>query len=271
MLGFEYGLSVQRPADLTVWEAQYGDFVNGAQVFVDQYIASGEEKWGQRSALTVLLPHGYEGVGPEHSNGFLSRFLQLCGAGNLRVAYPSTAAQWFHLLRRQALDAERKPLIAMTPKSALYMDVDSHSPLGVLLEGGFEPVLDDPQARPEAVRRLVLCSGKLHHELARARETGAEAAERAALVRLEQLYPFPRAELAAMLTRYGNLELLVWAQEETLNQGAWHFVRDDLAELAPGNLAWRPVARAVTAAGACSSQALHSRQQAELIARVLAG
>ncbi|HEY8876539.1 MAG TPA: 2-oxoglutarate dehydrogenase E1 component, partial [Roseateles sp.] len=271
VLGFEYGHSVQRPADLTVWEAQYGDFVNGAQVFVDQYIASGEEKWGQRSALAVLLPHGYEGVGPEHSNGFLSRFLQLCGAGNLRVAYPSTAAQWFHLLRRQALDVERKPLIVMTPKSTLYKDADSHSPLAALLEGRFETVLDDPQARPEEVRRLVLCSGKLRHELARARNADPEAARHVALVSLEQLYPFPRAELAAVLARYSKLESLVWAQEETLNQGAWHFVRDDLAELAPGGLCWRPVARAVTAAGACSSQPLHGRQQAELIARVLAG
>jgi 2-oxoglutarate dehydrogenase E1 component len=271
VLGFEYGHSVQRLAGLTVWEAQYGDFVNGAQVFVDQYIASGEEKWGQRSALVVLLPHGYEGVGPEHSNGCLSRFLQLCGAGNMRVAYPSTAAQWFHLLRRQALDAERKPLIAMTPKAALHQDLDSHSPLQALLSGGFEPVLDDAQARPDEVRRIVLCSGKLHHELARARAALPDAAGRVALIRLEQLYPFPRAELSAVLARYRGLTSLVWAQEETLNQGAWHYVRDELAELAPQAQAWRPVARAVTAAGATSSAQLHRQQQAELIARALAG
>jgi len=271
VLGFEYGHSVQRPSGLTVWEAQYGDFVNGAQVFVDQYIASGEEKWGQRSALAVLLPHGYEGVGPEHSNAGLSRFLQLCGAGNMRVAYPSTAAQWFHLLRRQALDAERKPLIAMTPKAALHQDLDSHSPLDALLNGAFEPVLDDAQARPGEVRHIVLCSGKLHHELARARAALPDAAGRVALVRLEQLYPFPRSELSAVLARYPGLTSLVWAQEETLNQGAWHFVRDELAELAPAGPAWRPVARAVTAAGATSSAQVHRREQAELIARALAG
>ncbi|MCE4536573.1 2-oxoglutarate dehydrogenase E1 component [Pelomonas sp. P7] len=271
VLGFEYGHSVQRPADLTVWEAQYGDFVNGAQVYVDQYIASGEEKWGQRSALTVLLPHGYEGVGPEHSNAFLSRFLQLCGAGNLRVACPSTAAQWYHLLRRQALGAERKPLIVMTPKAALHQDAASHSPLDALLQGRFEPVLDDDGTLPDEVRHLVLCSGKLHHELARARAAQPEAAAGVALVRLEQLYPFPQAELAAVLARYPRLARLTWAQEETLNQGAWHFVRDDLAALAPGGLAWRPEARAVTAAGACSSQAVHRREQAALIARALAG
>jgi 2-oxoglutarate dehydrogenase E1 component len=270
VLGFEYGHSVERLADLTVWEAQFGDFVNGAQVFVDQYIACGEEKWGQRSALAVLLPHGYEGIGPEHSNAYLSRFLQLCGAGNLRVAYPSTAAQWFHLLRRQALDSERKPLIVMTPKSTLQRDPTSHSPLDALLHGGFEPVLDDTHTRPDEVRRLVLCSGKLHHELARARAADPEAAARVALVRLEQLYPFPHAELAAVLARYPRLDSLAWVQEETLNQGAWHFVRDDLAALAPQGLAWRPVARDVTAAGACSSLPMHERQQAELITRALA-
>ncbi|HEY9109232.1 MAG TPA: 2-oxoglutarate dehydrogenase E1 component [Roseateles sp.] len=271
VLGFEYGHSVQRPADLTIWEAQFGDFVNGAQVFVDQYIASGEEKWGQRSALAMLLPHGYEGIGPEHSNAYLSRFLQLCGAGNLRVVYPSTAAQWFHLLRRQALDPERKPLIVMTPKSALYRDAASHAPLDALLHGGFQAVLDDAQARPEDVRRLVLCSGKLHHELFRARDANPESAAEVALLRLEQLYPFPRAELTAVLARYTHLESLVWAQEETLNQGAWQHVRDELAALAPQGLAWRPFAREVTASGACSSVPLHERQQAELIARALAG
>lgn len=265
VLGFEYGHSVQRLADLTIWEAQYGDFVNGAQVFLDQYIASGEDKWGQRSALALLLPHGYEGVGPEHSNAYLSRFLQLCGAGNLRVAYPSTAAQWFHLLRRQALDAERKPLIALTPKSALYQDADSHSRPDALLSGGFQPVLDDTLAAPLEARRLVLCSGKLHHELARARGTRRDVA----LLRLEQLYPFPRAELARALAAYRNLDTLIWAQEETLNQGAWHFLRDALTELAPAGIVWQPVARAVTAAGACSSVALHRREQAALIAQAL--
>ncbi|MEE8617253.1 MAG: 2-oxoglutarate dehydrogenase E1 component, partial [Roseateles sp.] len=249
VLGFEYGHSVQRPDDLTIWEAQYGDFVNGAQVFIDQYIASGEEKWGQRSGLVLLLPHGHEGVGPEHSNAFLSRFLQLCGAGNLRVAYPSTAAQWFHLLRRQALDPVRQPLIVMSPKAVMQQDADSHSPVQALLQGGFEPLLDDRGVAADAVERVVLCSGKLHHELARARAADPQAASRVALLRIEQLYPFPAAELAAALSRYRRAETLVWAQEEALNQGAWHHVRDELAPLAPPGRAWQPVARAVTASG----------------------
>ncbi len=269
VLGFEYGHSVQRPQDLTIWEAQYGDFVNGAQVFVDQYIASGEEKWGWRSPLAVLLPHGYEGVGPEHSNAYLSRFLQLCGAGNLRVAYPSTAAQWFHLLRRQALHPERKPLIVMSPKGQLYQDPDSHSALDALLQGRFEPVLPDEGVAPAQVRRLVLSSGKLHHELARARAAQREAGQTVALARLEQLYPFPQAEVAALLARYPALEQLVWAQEETLNQGAWHFVRDELSALTPAGLNWQVVAREVTAAGAGSSLPLHRQQQARLIAQAL--
>jgi len=269
VLGFEYGGSVQAPQRLSVWEAQFGDFVNGAQVYIDQYISSGEEKWGCRSALALLLPHGYEGVGPEHSNAYLSRFLQLCGADNMRVACPSTSAQWFHLLRQQAFAPQRKPLVVMTPKAQLYGEAASHAPLAQLLSAqGFAPVLDDPApAAPAEVRRAILCSGKLFYELERAR--AAAGRRDLALLRLEQLYPFPQQALAALLQRYTGLRELVWAQEESRNQGAWAFVRDDLAALCPPGVTLREVARPVTAAGACSSLAVHRREQAELLVRAL--
>ena len=278
VLGFEYGYSVEIGAQgsgnkghgLTIWEAQFGDFVNGAQVFVDQYISAGEAKWGCRSALALLLPHGYEGVGPEHSNAFLGRFLQLCGGDNLRVAFPSTSAQWFHLLRRQALDAQAKPLVVMTPKATLYGEPASHSTVGELLTGGFEPVLDDAEAVDASkVTRVVLCSGKLYYDLHCARV--AQGRSDVAIVRLEQLYPFPQAELGAVLQRYPQLSELVWAQEETRNQGAWAFVRDDLADACPTGAVLSEVSRAVTAAGAVSSQAVHQRQQQALVARALGG
>jgi 2-oxoglutarate dehydrogenase E1 component len=274
VLGFEYGYSVQdsqaqRPG-LTVWEAQFGDFVNGAQVFVDQYISAGESKWGCRSALALLLPHGYEGVGPEHSSGFLGRFLQLCGGDNLRVAFPSTSAQWFHLLRRQALDPVRKPLVVMTPKAVLYGEPQSHSTVGELLSGGFEPVLGDAAvADASQVTRVIVCSGKLCYDLHCARV--AQGRSDVAIVRIEQLYPFPQAELGAVLQRYPQLRELVWAQEETRNQGAWAFVRDDLADACPRGAVLSEVSRAVTAAGAVSSQAVHQRQQQALVARALGG
>ncbi|QPF73433.1 2-oxoglutarate dehydrogenase E1 component [Roseateles sp. DAIF2] len=270
VLGYEYGHSVQDRQGLTLWEAQFGDFVNGAQVFVDQYLAAGEEKWGYRSALAVLLPHGYEGIGPEHSSGFISRFLQLCGADNLRVACPSTAAQWFHLLRRQALDPERKPLVVMTPKTQLHKEAGARASLAELLDGGFRPVLDDAEAAPAQVRRLLLCSGKLFYALQRERAAlGEDMAQGLALLRLEQLYPFPHQELAALLARYPRLETLVWAQEETRNQGAWAQVRDDLAALCPPQARLVEVSRAVTAAGATASTGLHQRQQRELVRQAL--
>lgn len=270
VLGFEYGYSVQHAQGLTVWEAQFGDFVNGAQVFVDQYVSAGESKWGCRSALALLLPHGYEGIGPEHSSGFLSRFLQLCGDDNLRVAFPSTSAQWFHLLRRQALDPVRKPLVVMTPKATLYGEPASHSTVGELLAGGFEPVLDDGAVADAAqVTRVVVCSGKLYYDLHSARV--AQDRGDVAIVRLEQLYPFPQAALGEVLQRYPQLRELVWAQEETRNQGAWAYVRDDLADACPPGAVLCEVSRAVTAAGAVSSQAVHQRQQQALVARALGG
>ena len=273
VLGFEYGHSVQARDTLTVWEAQFGDFVNGAQVYLDQYLSSGEAKWGDTSSLTVLLPHGYEGVGPEHSNGFLARILQLCGADNLRVAMPSTSGQYAALLHRQALDLVRKPLIVMTPKAVLLAEPRSHTPVGVLAAGGFKPVLDDDgldEARAGQIRRIVLSSGKVHYDLLSARlaMAGTPAdpmAGATALVRLEQLYPFPREALAAVIGRYPRVEEVVWTQEETRNQGAWHFVRDEVEALLPAGARLREISRAVTAAGATASPVIHRWQQAELV------
>ncbi|MCR5868906.1 2-oxoglutarate dehydrogenase E1 component [Aquincola sp. J276] len=272
VVGFEYGYSVQAWRSLTVWEGQFGDFVNGAQVYLDQYIAAGEEKWGQRSPLVLLLPHGYEGVGPEHSNAWLSRFLQLCGAGNLQVAMPSTAGQMFKLLRQQALAAEPRPLVVMTPKTTLHEEPASHTPLAALLEGGFAPVLaDDGMAAKATARRVVISSGKLHYALQHAR--AAAGLDDVALLRLEQLYPFPAEALAQALARHPGVEAVVWAQEETLNQGAWSFVRDDLqaamAAACPAGTPLHRVARPVTAAGATSSKLLHQQQEAVLVAQAL--
>ncbi len=270
VLGFEYGYSVQDPQTLTIWEAQFGDFVNGAQVFVDQYISGGEEKWDYRSALTLLLPHGYEGIGPEHSSAYLNRFLDLCAGDNLRVACPSTSAQMFHLLRRQASCEVRKPLIVLTPKGTLYQEEASHSPVRQLMEGEFQPVFDDDAVDAvdaDAVTRVVLCSGKLYYDLRRARQAGVR--DHVALLRLEQFHPFPHAALARILSRYGGLRALVWAQEENRNQGAWSFVRDELAALCPPGAALHGVTRPSTASGATSSVAIHQRQQRDLVIRAM--
>ncbi|ANH70556.1 hypothetical protein ABE85_14050 [Mitsuaria sp. 7] len=277
VLGFEYGHSVQARDVLTVWEAQFGDFVNGAQVYLDQYLASGEEKWGDTSSLTVLLPHGYEGVGPEHSNGFLARILQLCGADNLRVAMPSTSGQYAALLQRQALAPVRKPLIVMTPKAVLLNESRSHTPIGVLAAGRFEPVLDDhtvDEAQASRVRRVVLSSGKVHYDLLSARQAMAGSladpmADATALVRVEQLHPFPSDVLGAVLRRYPLVEDVVWTQEETRNQGPWHFVRDEIEALLPDGARLREVSRTVTAAGATASPVIHRWQQAELVRQAL--
>jgi 2-oxoglutarate dehydrogenase E1 component len=266
VLGFEYGYSVQATKRLTIWEAQYGDFANGAQVIIDQYIASGEYKWGYQSALTVLLPHGHEGVGPEHSTGYLARFLQLCAGDNLRVVVPSTSAQWFHLLREQA-DAP-KPLIVMSPKFQLYGNERSHAPLRELATGRFAHVLDDPDlASPDAGTRVVLCAGKLFYELQATRATSGDGT--VALVRVEQLYPFPRDLLADVLARFNHLAEIVWVQEEEKNHGAWHFVRDDLAALLPQGVRLSEVCRAATPSGAHASVRAHRKEQDRIVAEAL--
>ncbi|WP_431265050.1 thiamine pyrophosphate-dependent enzyme [Roseateles chitinivorans] len=268
VLGFEYGYSVGAQRTLTVWEAQFGDFVNGAQVFVDQYISSGEEKWGDTSSLVMLLPHGNEGIGPDHSSGYLSRFLQLCGEDNLRVACPSTAAQWFHLLRRQAFDTLRKPLVVMSPKGTLYHEKASHAEIADLTTGGFQPVIDDAAVeRPAQIERLLLCSGKVHHDLERGRRSVARAD--LALARIEQFYPFPAEELTALFARYPGLVEITWVQEEHRQQGAWTFIREQMDAVLPQHVPLRCVARRANGSGATSSHAIHQLEQVELVARAL--
>jgi 2-oxoglutarate dehydrogenase E1 component len=227
-VGFEYGYSVVAPRTLVLWEAQFGDFVNGAQVIVDQFLAAGRAKWGQESRLVLLLPHGHEGQGPEHSSARLERFLQLAAENNFRVANCTTPAQYFHLLRRQALLQQRRPLIVMTPKS-LLRHPRAASPLTHMSEGGFSKVMDDESVSADAVRRVVLCSGKIYYDLLAAREKHDSGA--VALVRVELLYPFPALEVTAVLDRYGSDTELVWAQEEPQNMGAWSFVAPRLREL----------------------------------------
>jgi 2-oxoglutarate dehydrogenase E1 component len=228
-LGFEYGYSVSAPEALVLWEAQFGDFVNGAQIVVDQFIVAGRSKWKQTSRLTLLLPHGYEGNGPEHSSARLERFLQLGAQETIRVANCTTAAQYFHLLRRQALDAVARPLVLMTPKGLLRLRSASSS-LEDLAAGRFQPVLDDSGADPNAVERLVLCSGKVYYDIVG--HELREGAHAVAVARLEQLYPFPAVAVAEMLRRYPRLREVVWAQEEPQNMGPWRSIRHRLEEAA---------------------------------------
>ncbi|MEU8633058.1 multifunctional oxoglutarate decarboxylase/oxoglutarate dehydrogenase thiamine pyrophosphate-binding subunit/dihydrolipoyllysine-residue succinyltransferase subunit [Amycolatopsis sp. NPDC048633] len=263
-LGFEYGYSVERPDALVLWEAQFGDFVNGAQVIVDEFISSAEQKWGQSSSLVLLLPHGYEGRGPDHSSARIERFLQLCAEDNLVVARPSTPASYFHLLRRQALAPERRPLVVFTPKSMLRLKAATSS-VADFTDGAFAPVLDEhrPLDR-DRVGRVVLTAGKLYYDLlAQLEKTGRTDV---ALVRLEQFYPLPRAELAKTFSAYPDAEF-VWAQEEPKNQGAWTFLHSEL-EL-PGGKRLSVASRPASASPATGSHHRHQKEQSELVRRVL--
>jgi len=226
VMGFEYGYSTTNPAALVIWEGQFGDFANGAQVVIDQFISSGESKWGRFCGLTLFLPHGYEGQGPEHSSARLERFLQLCAENNMQVVVPSTPAQMFHMLRRQMVRSLRKPLIVMTPKSLLRHEL-SVSPLSELTSGGFATVIDeiDDIGAPQ-VQRLVFCSGKVYFDLLKARRAAAQ--KDVAIVRVEQLYPFPVQAYEAVLRRYPQAREIVWCQEEPQNQGAWYQIRHRL-------------------------------------------
>jgi 2-oxoglutarate dehydrogenase E1 component len=264
VLAFEYGYSLSRPDSLVIWEAQFGDFSNGAQVIIDNFIASAEAKWGTPSALVLLLPHGYEGQGPEHSSAHLERFLQLAAGDNLRVANPTTPAQLFHLLHSQARGAARRPLVLMSPKS-LLRHPQAVSPLAELAGGEFQQVLEEPEA-PGTVRRLVLASGKLYYELAEGRR--ARGLSDTALVRLEQLYPFPEKELARVLGRFREAEGFLWAQEEPENRGALDYVRRELNRRFPG-VGFRYVSRPASASPAIGSHRLHQLEQERLLEQVL--
>lgn len=267
VMGFEYGYSTTDPGTLVVWEAQYGDFANGAQVIIDQFISSGEAKWERFCGLVLFLPHGYEGAGPEHSSARLERFLQLCAENNMQVCVPSTPAQMFHMLRRQMRQSFRKPLIVMTPKSLLRHEL-SVSALADLAHGTFARVIGELDELPAPdVRRLVFCSGKVYFDLLKARRK--EALRDVALVRIEQLYPFPSEEYQAILNRYPNAREVVWCQEEPQNQGAWYQIRHRLQELVLGRRALLYAGRAPAAAPATGIPKIHEIEQQALVAAAL--
>ncbi len=265
-IGFEYGYNIQAPERLVIWEAQYGDFINTAQAMIDEFVVTGKAKWEQTPSLVLLLPHGYEGQGPDHSTGRLERFLQMAAKTSIRIAYPTTAAQYFHLLRRQTavLVEDPLPLVVMTPKSLLRHPRVACSPRQ-LAEGGWRPVISDERAGAKAgeVRRLVLCSGKVFMDLAEIQdgELEEEGALQVALTRVEQLYPFPEEAIKAEMDRYPNLEEVVWLQEEPANMGAWEFVRPCLEELVEGRWPLRYIGRPRRASTAEGSMAWHRRNQ----------
>lgn len=263
VLGFEYGYSIVSKDQLVAWEAQFGDFSNGAQIVIDQYISSSEDKWQQRSPLVMLLPHGYEGQGPEHSSARLERYLQLCAENNMQVCYPSTPAQYFHLLRRQVKQDIVRPLVVMTPKSLLRLPAAS-STIEELTNGGFVPVIDDARVTDRsAVRRVVICSGKVYYDLDAAREK--EHKGDVAVVRLEQFYPFPRTRLSEIMASYPNATEFVWTQEEPQNMGGWMFVGSRIEQLLPNGKRVRYVGRAASASPATGSYTIHNLEQEKLV------
>jgi 2-oxoglutarate decarboxylase len=265
-VGFEYGYSQEGPETLVLWEAQFGDFVNGAQVIIDQFIVSGLAKWGQTSRLTLLLPHAYEGSGPEHSSARLERFLQLAAEGNIRVAYPTTPAQYFHLLRRQARIAKQRPLVVMTPKSLLRLPQAASSP-SELVEGRFQPVLGDAAVDPSQVTRLVLCTGKIYYDLLAS--PAREANSSVAIGRVELLYPFPQAELLALVERYPKLQEVVWVQEEPRNMGARAYMSPRLLQVLPAHLQFGYIGRPERAASGEGYPIAHATEQQRIISAAL--
>jgi 2-oxoglutarate decarboxylase len=267
-LGFEYGYSVVHGDALVAWEAQFGDFANGAQIVIDQFVAAGHGKWGQPSGLVLLLPHGYEGQGPEHSSARIERFLTLCAGDNLQVVNATTAAQYFHLLRRQIHRSARRPLVVFTPKSLLRART-SRSPVDELVTGRFQEVLDDPGvADPSTVRRVVLASGKVAYDAMAYRD---EHALPAAVVRIEQLYPWPDMLVLDTVSRYPGAREVVWLQEEPENMGAWTFVHGRLHRLLREDYTLRHVSRAESASPATGSSTVHQREQADLLTRAFDG
>jgi 2-oxoglutarate dehydrogenase E1 component len=265
-IGFEYGYNIQAPERLVIWEAQYGDFINTAQAIIDEFVVSGKAKWEQTPSLVLLLPHGYEGQGPDHSSGRPERFLQLAAKNSIRITYPTTAAQYFHLLRRQAavLVTDPLPLVVLTPKSLLRHPRAASTPRE-LAEGQWQPVIPDAAAleRAKDIRRLVFCSGKVFVDLVEIQQriladSGTLAV---ALTRVEQLYPFPDEEVQAALAAYPNLEEVVWLQEEPANMGAWEFVRPCLEQWIDGRVPLRYIGRPRRTSPAEGSTTWHRRNQ----------
>jgi len=263
VLAFEYGYASNDPHTLVIWEAQFGDFANGAQVVIDQFIASGEVKWGRVNGLTLMLPHGYEGQGPEHSSARLERFMQLAADTNMQIVQPTTASQIFHVLRRQMVRDLRKPLIIFTPKS-LLRNKDATSPVSEFTKGGFQTVIPENKAlKADKVKRVLVCSGKVYYDLVKKREE--LGADDVAILRAEQLYPFPHKVFAAELKKYPNATELVWTQDEPQNQGAWFFVQHYIHEnMLPGQKLGYS-GRAASASPAVGYSHLHQEQQKALV------
>jgi 2-oxoglutarate dehydrogenase E1 component len=269
VLAFEYGYATAEPNALTLWEAQFGDFANGAQVVIDQFISSAGTKWGLCCGLVMLLPHGLEGQGAEHSSARLERYLQLCAEHNIQVCGPTTPAQMFHLLRRQMVRNYRKPLVVMTPKSLLRHRL-AVSSLDELTSGQFQPVIPeiDP-IEPKGVERVVFCSGKVYFDLLEARR--ARGLTNVALVRIEQLYPFPKDQFAAAIGRYPDTQEIIWCQEEAQNQGAWDQIKHRFHNLIQEGKRPNYVGRPSSAAPAVGHRAAHVEQQERLIDEALSG
>ena len=271
VLAFEYGYASTMPNALIVWEAQFGDFANGAQVVIDQFISSSETKWQRVCGLTMLLPHGFEGQGPEHSSARLERYLQLCAEENMQVITPTTPAQIFHALRRQVVRPVRKPLVVMSPKSLLRHPL-AVSNLSELADGQFETVIPEIDViNNDNVVRLVLCGGKVYYDLLeQRRKLGLTDV---AIVRIEQLYPLPESRIIEQFAKYPNLEQIMWAQEEPLNQGAWYYLAPELYRLQVSGLTAakvvEPAARPAAAAPATGSPKIHQAQQKAVIAKAL--
>jgi 2-oxoglutarate dehydrogenase E1 component len=268
-MGFEYGYSVERPDALVLWEAQFGDFFNGAQTIIDEFISSSEQKWNQRSSVVLLLPHGFEGQGPDHSSGRIERFLQLCAEDNMTVAHPSTPASYFHLLRQHAYREPRRPLVVFTPKSMLRLRAAA-SAVEDFTSGSFQPVIGEVETGIDAagVQRVLLCSGKVYYDLLaeRAKRAGS-GGDKVAIVRVEQLAPLPGREIAHAVADYPNADL-VWVQEEPANQGPWPFVALNL----PAHLGGRGlscVSRNASASPAAGSHKKHDEEQRALVEHAL--
>ncbi|MFC0180339.1 2-oxoglutarate dehydrogenase E1 component [Thorsellia kenyensis] len=267
VLAFEYGYSTAEPRVLNIWEAQFGDFANGAQVVIDQFISSGEQKWGRLCGLVMLLPHGYEGQGPEHSSARLERYLQLCAEQNMQVCIPSTPAQVYHMLRRQMLRPMRRPLVVMSPKSLLRHPLATSS-LEELANGTFQNVIDEIDTiNAKDVSRVILCSGKVYYDLLEKRRE--DKLNHVAIVRIEQLYPFPRKELQGILSKYQHVKDWIWCQEEPLNQGAWYCSQHNFREAIPEGASLRYAGRPASASPAVGYTSVHQEQQTALVTDAL--
>jgi 2-oxoglutarate dehydrogenase E1 component len=263
VLAFEYGYASNDPNTLVIWEAQFGDFANGAQVVIDQFIASGEVKWGRVNGITLMLPHGYEGQGPEHSSARLERFMQLSADTNMQIVQPTTASQIFHILRRQMVRNLRKPLVIMTPKSLLRAK-DAASPLTEFTKGSFQTVIpENRELRADKVKRVIVCSGKVYYDLARKREE--RGIDDVAILRIEQLYPFPHKVFAAEMKKYPNAVDVVWCQDEPQNQGAWFFVQHYIHENMLEGQKLGYSGRSASASPAVGYSHLHQEQQKALV------